>query len=324
MIGDEFGIRQISTEGTAIEPIDKGAGLLELGRIKESSRDFNTPVARTCGVGAAAIEFVGPIFKAGLIRFAAEEVEILLLHEVFIRVDRVCRRCRIGAGNECCISLVSYHGEGTISRTKLEIRERWSDGVEILRINIETVVASAVCDGRCGAMSRQADGNACQRTSTAIANDSAYCCRGGRRRGRIIKASINIIQCRCDCWVRRSEERVIFQISFAIELSKAGGAGCEESRCSAIRADEIKWSVLAITGCYLKLKCCVGGRASVPRHCGPMRIDCDAARVSVLQPGDQITRRRKSGLYQYLKADVGRLGGPGPTAINGCNPSAVC
>src|SRR5947209_20528117 len=111
MIGDEFGIRQISTEGTAIEPIDKGTGLLELGRIKESSRDFNASLARTCGVGAAAIEFVGPIFKAGLILFAAEEVEILLPHEVFIRVDRVCTWDRVSHGGECRIGLSADEGE---------------------------------------------------------------------------------------------------------------------------------------------------------------------------------------------------------------------
>ena len=106
--------------------------------------DVHAVAARIAG--RAVPERVHPTVEAGRVRFAAEEVEILLAHKEFSRIDRVCV-IAVGRRRERRFRVHAQRAEAAIRGIERVVRARRRDGVEAVRLDaVEAVVPLRVGD----------------------------------------------------------------------------------------------------------------------------------------------------------------------------------
>src|SRR5438876_12003114 len=92
-----------------------------------------------CIIGSAVVNSVDPGGEAGFIRFAAEEINILLPHEVFSPIKWIVRLAIVDGGKRS-ISVLAELTELPCSRTEVVIQPRWRQDIEAILFNVLEMV----------------------------------------------------------------------------------------------------------------------------------------------------------------------------------------
>src|SRR6267378_4390820 len=127
----------------------------------------------------ALIDLLAPVVETTAIRFATEEVEILLAHKVLSSVDGVSRYDCISRGSEHRVGLVRHQRERAVPRTEMVIDQFRRNCIEAADVDVpEAIVAVAIADCR----NRVRTGKAHNDSSERRAGRSYYA-PADRRRG---------------------------------------------------------------------------------------------------------------------------------------------
>ena len=151
-------VQQISVS-CRVRSIDEVPSLLELNRKEESRRGvdafrFATGIRalwvrrhlcllrstlKACVPSAACLDVIDPEIQSCFIRFAIQEVQVLLADKVFGPVQRI-QRFSIRRGIEPRIGMQPKLTEASLRRTEDKVRARRRDGIEAIRIDVIEMV----------------------------------------------------------------------------------------------------------------------------------------------------------------------------------------
>ena len=79
------------SKGRFVRQISRAASVLKLTGKEESGRDINASDVDALGVGAAGCDLVSPESKSPCVRFAIQEIVVVLTHKEARVVDQVGR-----------------------------------------------------------------------------------------------------------------------------------------------------------------------------------------------------------------------------------------
>src|SRR5207244_13047705 len=149
---------------------------------EERRRRVNAFDFAAASVDAARIDVADPEVKAGFVRFAAKEIEILLSHKVFSRIKRIqtatVSRCR-----ESSFSMSPQLTEASLRRAERKIRSRRRQNIKAVCLNvIEMIIALRVGNRQTTLAAAHSHRGALDRGAGVIDNLAANGRIGCRRR----------------------------------------------------------------------------------------------------------------------------------------------